>query len=163
MAIRTSLSFGRILRSSGLGSLGSPILRSVNSGFSTSTCKITYKQLTSDQSRILSGRSFFGGPLVSGINLRPYSTPSLADEVMKNRVGSGPEKDQPDEGQKKSSEEEPPKKGPKPLTKWQKIGYAAVGIFFTGGIIINAIVFCKSSFSLVYYLFQLIVLITIIQ
>jgi hypothetical protein len=145
MAFRTSLTAGRLLRSVVVGS-SSPVLRSIN-GFST--YKITNKQFTSGQCQILSGRSFFGGPLVSGINLRSYSsTPSLADEVMKNRVGS-PEKEKADEGQNKSSSEEEPKKGPKPLTKWQKIGYAAFGIFFTGGIIINAIVFCEFFLCLI--------------
>ena len=67
---------------------------------------------------------------------------------MKARV-STPEKDGPNKssgdqgsGGGQQQQQEPPK-GPQPLTKWQKIGYAAFGVLFTGGIIINAIVFCK--------------------
>jgi hypothetical protein len=65
---------------------------------------------------------------------------------MKARVGST---EKAAEGQNKSSgdgegqgQQEPPK-GPKPLTKWQKIGYAAFGVLITGSIVINSIVFCE--------------------
>ena len=69
---------------------------------------------------------------------------------MKSRVGAS-EKTAEDEGKssgessgqaKDQGQQEPPK-GPKPLTKWQKIGYAAFGVLMTGGIIINSITFCE--------------------
>ena len=84
------------------------------------------------------------------MTLRTFSTPSLAEEVMKSRVG-GPDKGAEDQGKSSGEssgqgqgqgEQEPPK-GPKPLTKWQKIGYAAFGVMMTGGIIINSIAFCE--------------------
>jgi hypothetical protein len=47
------------------------------------------------------------------------------------------------EGQQQQQQQPDPPQGPKPLTKWQKIGYALFGVFFAGGLVVNAIVFCE--------------------
>ena len=45
------------------------------------------------------------------------------------------------------------KKGPKPMTKWQKIGYITFGVVMTGSLVANAILFGKKydRFDLRYY------------
>ena len=141
MAWRTNLTYVRLFRSAVLSGKPTP-LRSLSS---FSHCQIGCSGFTLEKNQLSSCRNFFGTPLGVGINIRAYSTPSLADEVLKSKVSS-PDKSS---GEKSSGdqEQEPPK-GPKPLTKWQKIGYAAFGLFFAGGIIVNAIVFCKNTVNI---------------
>jgi hypothetical protein len=43
----------------------------------------------------------------------------------------------------KNEESDSEKKGPKQMSKWQKIGYIFFGVFTTGMMVINAILFCK--------------------
>lgn len=141
MALRTTLTQGRVLRS--VLNSQKPLVRSL-ACFSSS--QIYSKEVTNVQNQFSSFRSFLSGPVGVSANRRPYSTPSLAEEVMKAKVSStekeGSNKSSGDQGSGDQQQQEPPK-GPKPLTKWQKIGYAAFGVLFTGGIVINAIVFCK--------------------
>lgn len=143
MALRTTLTQGRVLRS--VLNSQKPLVRSL-ACFSSS--QIYSKEVTNVQNQFSSCRSFLSGPVGVSANRRPYSTPSLAEEVMKARVSStekeGSNKSSGDQGSGDQQQQEPPK-GPKPLTKWQKIGYAAFGVLFTGGIVINAIVFSMAD------------------
>jgi len=54
------------------------------------------------------------------------------------KTGSGDGKSSED-----SSKTEPPQ-GPKPLTKWQKLGYAFFGLTLINGVVMSAVIFCKS-------------------
>lgn len=47
-------------------------------------------------------------------------------------------------GEDKSADGTEPPKGPKPLTKWQKMGYAFFGLALINGVVMGAIIFCKS-------------------
>lgn len=128
MSIRTCLAYSLSLKRASL--LSKPILRSC------STLQFNSRLIPRNTSELS-----YHGPtaLGSGFQARFYSTPSLADEVMKSRVATEKpsDKGQPSEP---GGDQEPPK-GPKPLNKWQKIGYAAFGVIIVGGVIMNAIVF----------------------
>ncbi|QQP37772.1 Uncharacterized protein FKW44_018163, partial [Caligus rogercresseyi] len=85
-------------------------------------------------------------PPSRSLNLRsvPYSssspqTPkfSLADQIMKDKVSEEDKSEKPGG----SGDEPPPPSGPKPLGKWEKIGYTFVGSMFVGGLLINAVIF----------------------
>ena len=143
MALKTSLSYARLMRNVVAASTSTPpsLFRSC------STLSSEQRTFKLEQFRGHALRSLLGGSLFS---LRPYSTPSLADEVMKSKDGgsdksSDSSSKSPGEGGGEDPQKEPPK-GPKPLTKWQKIGYAAFGVLMTGGILLNTIVFCEFSF-----------------
>ena len=75
-------------------------------------------------------------------NVRLMSN-SLAQEILKSKQQEAEQKKTSNENQ--SNDDEGKNKGPKPLTKWQKIGFWAFGIFFTGTVISNGILFCKFS------------------
>lgn len=61
---------------------------------------------------------------------------SLAEDILKA-------KREQEKGGKEEKAEGDPKKGPQPLTKWQKRGYQFFGVFFTISSVAYAILFCK--------------------
>ncbi len=77
------------------------------------------------------------------LSVRPMSG-SLAEDIL--RAKQEEEKKQEHKDQDKDGGQQ--KKGPKPLTKWQKIGYITFGVLFTGSLVSNAILFCKFKSSL---------------
>ncbi|CAB4068230.1 TIM50 [Lepeophtheirus salmonis] len=76
------------------------------------------------------------------LGLVPYSSQpkfSLADEIMKDKARQ--EESSSSSSQKDQHGGEEPPKGPKPLSKWEKIGYTFFGVTFVGGLFVNAIIF----------------------
>ena len=83
------------------------------------------------------------------LNARKYSSteksapptgPGLADQIMQSRLKEKSHTNQSTE-QPENTGENP--KGPKPVSKWQKRGYMAFGIFFCGALVVNGVLFCK--------------------
>ena len=74
-------------------------------------------------------------------NVRLMSN-SLAQEILKAKQQESEQKKNSSDSQSNDDDKD---KGPKPLTKWQKIGFWAFGIFFTGAVISNGVLFCKFS------------------
>lgn len=111
----------------------SPLKPVINNGqfvkvtTTSSSCPISCRFLSSNNC----GPRFF--------HLSARASSSLADEIMRAKTTQD-QKDTKQEQQQEGGEGEP-KKGPKPMTKWQKIGYATFGVFFTGSLIINGIIF----------------------
>jgi hypothetical protein len=59
--------------------------------------------------------------------------PSLADSVLLAK--------EQEKRKEPSGDKEDEAKGPKPLTKWQRIGYIVFGVTMVGSIIVNAVLF----------------------
>ncbi len=79
------------------------------------------------------------GSLVSGRWLSSeQKPPSLSEQILNAKK----EDEKKSEGQDQKDEA---KKGPKPLTKWQKIGYVYFAVCMIGGTITYAVLFCKKK------------------
>lgn len=86
--------------------------------------------------------SSLAGSKLLMLNQYKLMSTSLADDILKA-------KKEQEKGDKKDDKGDDPggKKGPQPLTKWQKYGYVFFGVFFTGSMIANAVLFCNEPFA----------------
>jgi hypothetical protein len=70
----------------------------------------------------------------------PTTGTGLADQIMQTKMKEPSQTKQAEEDLKNTGDTP---QGPKPVGKWQKVGYMAFAIFLGGALVVNGVLFCK--------------------